>query len=50
MRKVMKVSIIKKIEKEKLLEDIKREWRKMRDDFGYFREKSVVLAGNMKKA
>ena len=48
MRQVMKVSIIKKIEKEKLLEDIKREWRKMRDDFSYFRENAVVLAGNKK--
>ena len=32
MLKVMKVSIIKKIGKEKLLEDIKREWRKMISD------------------
>ena len=32
MRKVMKASIIKKIGKEKLLEDIKREWRKMISD------------------
>lgn len=44
----MKASIIKKIKKEKLLEDIKREWRKeerkMRDDFSYFRENAVVIS------